>query len=123
MKIPFSLEITNKRGLNSFRCWAHSLYTLLTVSLIACFCGAAIGSAQTVTEGFSSGASNFTEIAGGTWSVSNGRYHLNSPDGTGAAQGLLANISVHQTPVSGDYSVSGLLRMVNTGSTFNDAAL
>ena len=77
----------------------------------------------TIEEDFNTSASNFNQVAGGTWSVSSGRYHLTNPSSTGAAQGLLGNISAHQTSLSGDYTVSGIIQLVGTGSAYDDGAL
>lgn len=74
-----------------------------------------------IDEDFSSGAGDFTVVSGGTWSVSGGRYVLSSP--ATAGDGLLGNISVHDTSVAGDYVVSGTIRIIGTSALWNDAAL
>src|SRR5690606_38959721 len=74
------------------------------------------------SEDFSSGASNFSVVAGGTWSVSSGRYNVSSP-ASNSGDGLLGNISVHNTAVTGDYTVSAIVNIVGTSAIWNDAAL
>ena len=74
-----------------------------------------------IDEDFSADAANFNEVYGGTWSVSSGRYVLTSP-GT-AGNGLLGNISVHETVMTGDYSISSVINATGTGSAWNDVAL
>lgn len=84
-------------------------------------CSVAV-SAGSISEDFSSGASNFTEIAGGTWGVSSGRYVLSSPADSGS-NGILGNISVHNTLLNGDYTVGAVLRITGTATAWNDTAL
>lgn len=76
-----------------------------------------------IDEDFSSGASNFTEVSGGTWSVSSGRLILSSPANGGTA--LLGNIMVCDTVVSGnEYKVTATIQAVsNGGSVWDDTAL
>lgn len=80
------------------------------------------GSGSLISEDFSSGASNFTVVSGGSWGVSSGRYVLSSPVDSGV-NGLLGNISVHNTNVIGDFELSALVRITGTASTWNDAAV
>lgn len=74
-----------------------------------------------IDEDFSSGASAFTSVAAGTWSVSSGRYVLSSPGSAGF--GLLGNISIHDTAIIGDFSLSTLARITGTASDWNDVAV
>lgn len=80
------------------------------------------GGGSTISEDFSSSADNFTEISGGTWNVSSGRYVLSSPASSGTT-GVLGNISVHDTSLTGDFELSATLRITGTGSAWNDAAI
>lgn len=75
-----------------------------------------------IAEDFSSSASNFTVISGGTWNVSNGSYLLSSP-APGSTAGVLENISVHNTSVSGDFDLSAVLRITGTSGTWDDATI
>lgn len=77
---------------------------------------------STIDEDFSGSAGNFTVIAGGTWNVTSGRYVLSSP-ATGTAYSLLGNISVHNTVISGDFTLSAVVNITGTASTWDDAAL
>ncbi|MFS0723772.1 Ig-like domain-containing protein [Paenibacillus sp. 1P07SE] len=61
-----------------------------------------------IQEDFSEGAGNFEEIAGGIWSVVNGRYVLDSPDNV-LPHG---NMSVHTTELDGSYMIN-----VDAGNT------
>jgi len=114
-------EIDNATGYSHCR-W--HLFALFVVALLSgMITPSTLQASNLISEDFSGGASNFTEVSGGTWSVSSGRYTLTSPGSTGAAQGLLGNISVHQTVLSGDYTVSGTIQLTGTGSTYDDGAL
>ncbi len=99
--------------------WHRSLGAALLCAGILGLTGVTHGAS--INETFSSSASNFTEVAGGDWNVSGGRYVLSNPVTGGL--GLLGNISVHNTTLSGDYSVSALVRIVGTSAIWDDAAL
>lgn len=75
-----------------------------------------------VDEDFSSSLVDFSVVSGGTWSVSSGRYIL-SNHASSTTPGILGNISVHNTTVSGDFTVSAVLNVVGTSNTWNDSAL
>lgn len=115
-KIPAGSD----RGLRAFLLhrWYRKLKPALLVSALVPM---SLSAVVVIDEDFSSGASDWTEVAGGTWTVSSGRYVLSSP-GT-AGDGLLGNIAIHDTSVSGDYTASGLIRITGTGSAWNDCVL
>lgn len=89
--------------------------------LLFLFANASLNAAVVIDEDFSAGAGNFSNVSGGTWNVSGGRYVLSSPASGGA--GLLGNISVHGTSVSGDFDLSTTVRITGTGSTWDDTAV
>lgn len=63
-----------------------------------------------IKENFEIGSSsNFTVAAGGVWSVANGRYNL-TVDPLNKTNNGIGHIANHNTPVSGDFSVSALCR-------------
>lgn len=72
--------------------------------------------AQLINETFTSSAANFT-TSGGTWTVSSGKYVLTSPvvGGTG-----LGNRAVHNTTVSGDWTLTVDASTTATTSAWND---
>lgn len=86
------------------------------------FVSTSIMSGQLISESFGSGGIDFTEVSGGTWSVSGGRYLLSSPYSS-STNGILGNISVHDTAVSGDFILTALMRISGTISDWNDAAV
>lgn len=73
-------------------------------------------SAQVISETFTSSAANFT-VSGGTWAVSNGKYVLTNPvvGGTG-----LNSRSIHNTTVSGDWTLTVDAATTATSSVWND---
>ncbi|MCH6256884.1 fibronectin type III domain-containing protein [Puniceicoccaceae bacterium K14] len=80
------------------------------------------GTSFVIGEDFSAGASNFTVVGSGTWSVENGRYILSDPNTTNVL-GVLGNMSIHNLELANDYKVEATLRLVESGSFWNDAAL
>lgn len=98
----------------------HCFRFLLTALLIGSpFVSSA---AIVISEDFSSSASNFTAISGGTWTVNAGDYLLSSP-AAGTTPGVLANISVHNTSVSGDFTLGTTVRITGTTQVWDDAAV
>lgn len=75
-----------------------------------------------VSEDFTSSAGSFTPVNGGSWNASGGRYVLSSPS-SGVTPGVLENISVHGTSISGDFTLSAVINITGTGSDWNDAAI
>ncbi|TLS52750.1 hypothetical protein FE782_08985 [Paenibacillus antri] len=74
--------------------------------------------ANLIHEDFSVDASRFAAVSGGTWSVSGGRYAL-----TSAANGVpLGNVSVHQTEVEGDFTLSALGHVADA-TAYDDFAI
>lgn len=97
--------------------------TSLSVLAVAAFSiPNAISAATVISEDFNSGTPDMTVVAGGTWGLSGGRAVLSSPADSGT-NGILGNISIHNTSVSGDYTMSALMRITGTSSSWNDAAL
>lgn len=70
-----------------------------------------------ISEDFTSSAANFTRVAAGTWGVSSGRYVLTSPASTTAPN---ANLSVHNTGLAGDLTLTASGSTTATADTFND---
>lgn len=73
-----------------------------------------------ISESFSSSAGNFTKVAGGTWSVANGRYVLSAPASTSAAN---SNLSVHNTRLTGDFILRASGSTTSTSSSWNDFSI
>ncbi len=78
----------------------------------------ATGPQASISESFSSSATNFVVVKGGTWKVSNGDYVLTNPD-TSMKVGN-GNISVHKTLVGGDFTMTSAGRTKGTSNSFND---
>lgn len=73
-----------------------------------------------IDEDFAS-AGDFTVVLGGTWSTTGGRYVLSSPADSNEI-GILGNISVHDTTLSGDYTASTTVQIDGTTSSWDDIA-
>ncbi|MBC8059521.1 MAG: alginate lyase family protein [Clostridiaceae bacterium] len=71
--------------------------------------------AQRINETFTS-TSNMTKVTGGTWAVTSGRYKLTAP----ADVMPLGNIAVHNTTITGDFTLTTLGRVTGTTSAWND---
>jgi chitodextrinase len=72
-----------------------------------------------VTEDFANGAGAFQVVAGGTWAASGGAYVLTAPaDGP-----VLGNLSVHETSLVGDFSLSADVTTTAAGTPFDDSAV
>src|SRR5687767_13862533 len=91
---------------------------LLRLLLLFAFAAASVR-AQLINESFTSSAANFT-TSGGTWTVTGGKYVLTNPvvGGTG-----LGNRSVHNTTVSGDWTLTVDASTTATTSAWNDFAV
>ncbi|MFS0727528.1 family 16 glycoside hydrolase [Paenibacillus sp. 1P07SE] len=63
-----------------------------------------------ITEDFSVDEGGFEPVRGGTWSVTDGQYRVTSPNNLPTN----GNLAIHETIVSGDYTVS--MDAANTGS-------
>lgn len=115
MNIPKSLlrvHLSTGRVLRAFFCLA----LVLTLG----FASANTASAQAISETFStSPASNFTVVSGGTWAVTGGQYVLTSP-AQGTSSGANANISTHNTSLSGDWTLTVDGSTTATSSAWND---
>lgn len=85
--------------------------------------GGGSGGGPLIDDDFATSASesDYTEVAGGSWAVSGGRYLLSSP-ASGSA-GLLGNILVHNSSFGGDYEISTVVRITGTGSDWDDVAV
>lgn len=80
--------------------------------------GSAPTGQQLINEDFTTSAAGFTPI-GGSWAVAAGRYTLSAPDDEGEDVAN-ANLSVHDTDLTGDFTVSALASTTPSGSLFND---
>lgn len=100
---------------------SESLAWMAAGTIAAILCSQSVSATVIIDEDFSSGASNFTAVAGGTWSVSSGRYVVSSP-ATGPSNGVLGNISIHDTTVSGDFILSAVMNLTAT-SSWDDAVV
>lgn len=80
---------------------------------------AALARAQLISENFTSSAANFTVVSGGTWSVSGGKYVLTNPANGPAGSGN-GNLSVHNTTVSGDFTLTVDASATATSALWND---
>lgn len=103
--------------------------TVLTSVLIALFLIAGVflspvsqmQSQQLISENFSISASNFSVVRGGTWAVGGGTYNLTNPNNSyGNGNG---NISVHNTTVSGDFTLTAEAKVTQTSNAFNDFSI
>lgn len=97
---------------------------LFVLSTLGGFLGIAAEAqaAVIISENFASSAGNFTVVSGGTWGVSSGRYVL-SNHASSSTNGVLGNISVHNTAVNGDFSLSAVVNITGSSTTWNDAAI
>lgn len=77
-----------------------------------------------ISEDFATTAANgrFTVIKGGTWGVSGGKYNLTSPatSGTGLQNW---NVAVHNTNVSGNFTLTTDASVTPTSNDFNDFSI
>jgi hypothetical protein len=71
-----------------------------------------------ISEDFSTNASNFTVQKGGVWGVANGKYNLTSPSTVTSVNN--SNVSVHNTVVNGDYTLTTNANSVSTSSAWDD---
>jgi hypothetical protein len=74
-----------------------------------------------IDETFASSASNFTEVRGGTWSVTSEQYRLTSA--STSCNGPLCNISVHNTEVTTDFTLTVKGSAVSSTSSWDDFAV
>jgi len=77
------------------------------------------GGGSIISEDFSTSAANFTEISGGTWAVSTGRYVLSNPV-YASGLGLLGNISVHDTQVPSDFVLTARMNVTSNNNSNYD---
>lgn len=78
------------------------------------------GSTSLINEQFTSSASNFAVVRGGSWAVSGGKYVLSAAATTGTGNG---NISVQNTNVSGVFTLTADASSANTTSLFDDFSI
>lgn len=76
-----------------------------------------------IDETFDSTASSFTVVSGGTWSVSVGQYVLSNPAAAPTPSSPNANVSVHDTPVNGDFVLNTEASVTDTSSSWNDISI
>jgi hypothetical protein len=79
-----------------------------------------VPSVPVIYEPFTSSAAAMTKVLGGTWSLSSGRYRLTAPSTASAPN---ANLAVHKTSVSGDFTLWAAGGAVATSSTANDFSI
>lgn len=80
------------------------------------------GGGALISETFASSAANFTEVAGGTWAVSGGEYVLSNPSTSSPVPGN-GNISVHNTSLTGDWTLTVDASVTATVSDWNDVSI
>ena len=95
-------------------------YTLTVQAVNAS--GDGVGASRQVTtarvhEAFGSSAASFQVVRGGRWRVANGMYVLSAPSSANLPN---ANLSVHTTPVPGDFVLSAKGRTTATANASND---
>lgn len=71
-----------------------------------------------IDESFATSAANLEPLTG-DWAVAVGRYTLSAPDDQGA-EVPNANLSVHRTVVTGDFTLTATASTTPTDSPFND---
>ncbi len=74
-----------------------------------------------IDEDFTATAVDFVPIAG-AWAVASGRYTLSAPDDEGESVPN-ANLAVHSTVVTGDFTLSASASSTPTDSRFNDFSI
>lgn len=74
-----------------------------------------------ISESFTSSASNFTVVSGGTWSVKGGVYELTNPASYSTSGN--GNISVHKDKISGDFTSTVDINVTSTTSKFDDFSI
>ncbi len=74
-----------------------------------------------IDEDFATSAENLVPIAG-AWAVAVGRYTLSAPDDQGE-EVPNANLSVHDTVVTGDFTLTATASTTPTDSPFNDFSI
>jgi hypothetical protein len=96
----------------------NSLKTLfLKTALLGLIPLSAFG-ATVINETFAtSPAANFTVVSGGTWAVTGGKYVLSAPASASSGNG---NLSVHNTVVTGDYTLTVDGNVTATSALWND---
>lgn len=111
---------------------AHT-WTALATALVVASCSGATGdeqAAETAAEALTGDemtdllfsedfttAPAMTAVAGGTWGASGGRYLLSAP---ASASGGNGNISVHDTPIAGDFRLDVAAKVTGTSAAWDD---
>ena len=75
-----------------------------------------------IDEDFATPPDDMEAVAGGTWGVASGRYVLSAP-ADGGESVANANLAVHKTVVTGDFTLSASAATTTTDSPFNDFAI
>ena len=81
------------------------------------------GSAATICEDFSASAGNFINSGSpgsGDWGVTGGKYSLANPSTGGISTVGLWDMALHNTNVSGDFTLTADGSVVQSSGTFND---
>lgn len=74
-----------------------------------------------ISENFTVSASSFTVVRGGTWTVTGGTYRLTNPDNSlSVGNGY---ISVHNTSVAGNFTLTADASVASTSNAFNDFSI
>lgn len=112
-------HVQSRRGLSPLLrgpSWFAKFALLIVVTL-----GAGLGAAraQLISENFTTSAANFTVVSGGTWSVTGGKYVLTAPVNGAAGTGN-ANISIHNTAIPGDFTLTVDGSTTATSALWND---
>ena len=91
---------------------------LMTLILLSVF--AIVNAEEVIREEFTSGAGNFTVIDG-TWGVVSGTYQITTANSASTTH--LNNRSIHNTVVSGDFTLTADAKVTGSSSTWNDFAI
>ena len=75
-----------------------------------------------LSDDFAADAGGMEAVAGGTWRVASGRYVLSAP-AAGGEEVANANLAVHRTVVTGDFTLTALAGTTPTDSPFNDFSI
>lgn len=76
-----------------------------------------------VSENFSTSVRNFDVELGGAWTVSNGRYLLSDTNPERSTPYPNRNLSVHKTPIAGNFTLSADASVVPTSSRWDDFSI
>lgn len=121
---------SSKKRKNSF--FRRNAKVLIPVGFVVLFAiiGAAnylfsrAGTQVVIKEDFTSSAINFSDVSGGVWNVSSGKYELSKAAVTPDPNVGNANYAIHKTVVKGDFVLDTDIFVPNTqGSNYDDATV